>query len=571
MRKLFLTLILASASTLIFSQDKEENKNIGTQVVNVVKPYSPTLSDAFKIKETPSLNDSVTTTKKQIEYNIFSVPVASTFVPAKGKATAIKRAPREKVYNTYASLGVGNYNNATADFYTSRAINRDEIFDLSLNHHSSQGGIDNVELDDKFYNTKLAAAYKRENRYTNWEVNGGLQHQLYNWYGLPEETDPSVISSIDEKQSYYTANLGADFEFVDSFFSGGDVSLRYFWDGFSSGESNVVLSPSFEFPVGNEWINLDFNFNYLNGKFDRNYDEDTELQYSNLIVDATPSLIILKDNLTVNLGATVAYKMDIENSDNDIYFYPNINASYRLVEEYVTVYGGLEGGLDQNSYYGFQKGNTYVSPTLNIIPTDRAYDAFVGIKGKFLPNVSYNLKGSYTTENNKALFRLNPNANAAGYNSNGYAYGNSFGVIYDDVNTISVFGEINIDINRDLQLGINAEFLDYSTDNELKAWNLPTIKGSLFADYQINNKWFMGANLFYIGERSDLFSEGATQQEISLDSYFDINAKLGYRINDQFSVYLKANNISNNEYARWANYQVQGFQALFGVTYKFDM
>ncbi len=38
----------------IFSQGRE-NDTINTDVVNVVKPYAPTISDAFKVKETPTI------------------------------------------------------------------------------------------------------------------------------------------------------------------------------------------------------------------------------------------------------------------------------------------------------------------------------------------------------------------------------------------------------------------------------------------------------------------------------------------------------------------------------------
>jgi hypothetical protein len=42
------------AFQLVVSQKKE---TIGSEVVNVVKPYTPTISDAFKIKEMPNLDD----------------------------------------------------------------------------------------------------------------------------------------------------------------------------------------------------------------------------------------------------------------------------------------------------------------------------------------------------------------------------------------------------------------------------------------------------------------------------------------------------------------------------------
>ena len=53
--------VLVLISHFSFSQKKEEN--IGTEVVNVVKPYTPTISDAFKIKETPATEDEVSVTK----------------------------------------------------------------------------------------------------------------------------------------------------------------------------------------------------------------------------------------------------------------------------------------------------------------------------------------------------------------------------------------------------------------------------------------------------------------------------------------------------------------------------
>lgn len=89
----------------------------------------------------------------------------------------------------------------------------------------------------------------------------------------------------------------------------------------------------------------------------------------------------------------------------------------------------------------------------------------------------------------------------------GYKYGNSFGIVYDHVKTFSGFGELSVDINRDFTLGINAEVMKYTLSEEEEAWNLPKIRGSFFMDYQINEQWYAGANLFYMGEREDMFSK----------------------------------------------------------------
>jgi len=94
-------------------------------------------------------------------------------------------------------------------------------------------------------------------------------------------------------------------------------------------------------------------------------------------------------------------------------------------------------------------------------------------------------------------------------------------------------------------------------------------------DIQFDKHWFAGASLFYVGERMDQMFiidplVNSSPITVTLESYFDANAHVGYRINDQWSVYAKANNIANQDYKRWMNYQVQGLQFLAGTTYKFD-
>ena len=564
----------------IFAQETDD---IGTETVTVVKPYSPTVSDAFKIKSAPNLNDSIVLKKKPVNYSIFSVPVASTFTPAKGKASKVKRTPPPTLYNSYASVGLGNYNNALVDVYTSRTFNRGEdLLDFGLSHHSSRGDIESTPLDADFYNTKLDASYAKKDRDMDWGASLGLQHQLSNWYGIENGSfDDATVAAIDETQNYFNAQAKAHINLEDSFFKSGEVLLRRFWDATDSGENRVVLQPSIELPITEELITINMKVDYVSGNFQNSSLNNTtnigEINYGQFQVGLNPSLLVLRDDLTLNLGANFVYGMDSENNDSNFYLYPAVTASYRVTEETVIAYGGIEGQLTQNSYYDFVQENPYVSPTLEIQPTDKQYEGYLGLKGQLTSNIGYNLKGSYTAENRRPLFFLNPQ-NLFRTDEKGYYYGNSFQVFYDDLKTLGLFGELNIDVNRNFTMGINAEFYDYDTETDNPAWNLPSIKGSLFMDYQINEQWFLGANLFYVGERDDLVAQAiqnATPSEfpatiVTLDGFFDANAHAGYRFNDQLSVFLKASNIANNNYQRWANFRVQGFQALAGVSYKFD-
>ena len=598
MQKQFLTLLLIFGLACFSWAQDEKEENIGTETVTVTKAYTPTISDAFKIKSIPNLNDSIALQKKKIDYSIFSVPVASTFSPAKGKASKVKKTAPPILYNSYASAGGGNPANIMAKFYTSRTIDRESGYTIGLEHNSSRANINGVVLDNFYSNSELEGSYKKRDRDYDWGIDLGFKHQLYNWYGTSEGifgTAPFTaifIEDLNTKQNYFMGELAAHINLEDSYFKGTDIRYRRFWDTVKSGENRIIFTPEFEFPVADETFGIKFKVDYVNGSFANaslNNSENLEgIKYSHLQVGVNPSLTMLRDDLTLNLGVNLVYGLDSERSDSNFYVYPAVTASYRLLNEVAIVYGGIEGELKQNSYYGFVEENPYVSPTLTIAPTDKQYDAYFGLRGQLFSNLSYNVKVSYKAENRKPLFKLNPR-NDFRFLSNtgdkGYVFGNSFEVfsldgvtIGDDVKTLGVFGELNIDVNRNFTLGVNAEYFNYSTETDLPAWNLPDLKGSLFLDYQIGEKWYLGANLFYMGGRKDFSTtvvENTLQQNfpatiIDLESYFDANAHIGYRISEQLSVFVRGSNLANNNYQRWANFQVQGLQVLGGATYKFD-
>ncbi|UOY05410.1 TonB-dependent receptor [Muricauda sp. SCSIO 64092] len=578
--KLYFLILFLSLFGVVRAQQTDD---IGTETVTVVKPYSPSVSDAFKIKLDPVINDSIELQKKPIEYVIFSVPVASTFTPAKAKAARVEKRPPPTLYNSYASVGLGNFNNAIVDFYTSRKVGRDEnLFDVGLTHFSSRGDIDSTPLDTDFYNTNLDLSFAKKDRDYDWSIGLGLGHQLYNWYGLESGafTD-TQIEGIDELQNYFNAEANAQLTVEDSFFKNGKLLVRRFWDALESGENRAVFKTELEIPISSELVNFKTKVDYVGGEFENaslNSTTNTAgIDYGHLIVGVNPSFVVLRDELTLHLGANLVYGTDLERSNGNFFIYPAITASYRLVEDQVIAYGGIEGDLNQNSYYDFVGENPFVSPTLEIQPTDQQYMGYAGLKGQLTTNIGYNVKGFYRAENRRPLFFLNPQ-NLFRDDEGGYNFGNSFQVFYDDIRTLGFFAEINVDINRNFTLGLNGEYFNYNTETDNPAWNLPEIQGSLFMDYQISDKWYAGANLFFVGEREDLQSVAAentppnefVSNSITLDSFFDANAHLGYRFNDQLSVFAKVSNLANNNYERWSNFRVQGFQALAGVSYKFD-
>ncbi len=566
---------------LQFSFAQKKNTNIGSEEVNIVKPYTPTVSDASKIQESPVLDDEGNAKKETIKYSIFSFPVASTFTPAKGKAESVEKEAKEKFYNNYATIAGGNYGHLNAELFVNQDLENNDYVGGMFRHFSSQGGINNVTLDNWLYDTALDAFYGANYDKMSWNIDLGYQNQVYNWYGLPMDFGSSLsttdrntlIGNVDSKHSYNGISLGGKMQFYEGAFKELSLKYKHFSDSFDSSENRFYIKPSLRFDVSDQFVKTDIIVDYVGGSFAKNYENtNTEkLKYGFTNIGIAPSLNLQENGWDVNLGVKLFYSMDREGSDNRFLIYPNINVSYPVVEDLMIFYAGAEGNLEQNSYSDFVSENPFLSPALGVSPTDKQYDIFAGLKGKLASSVSYNLRGSYVNERNKALYRSNDyTENEA---NEDYAFGNSFQVIYDDVRTFRFSGDLKADFSQNVSFGIGGTLSSYKNSVEQEAWNLPTVEVNSSLDFNITPKWYAGAKVFYVGERkdiqsnTDLVSEGTP---VKLGSYFDLNSHVGYKYNSQLTGFLKLNNMTNKSYQKWMNYPVLGFQVLVGVNYKFD-
>jgi hypothetical protein len=576
-KKVGFGLVLMLVCQFSFAQDK---KQIATETVNVVKPYTPKISDAFKVKEIADLDDEITTKKETVKYSIFSFPVASTFTPSKGKAEGVEKEKQAYLYKNYATLGVGNYGTLVGELFVNHDLNNTDYVGGMFRHHSSQGGIQEVELDDKFYDTSLNLMYGSNQKEVSWNIDLGVKNQIVNWYGIPTDFGSvlspqdrrSLLNEIDSRQSYSTFSLAGKVEFNESILKNMSAKFSRFTDIYNSAENRFYAKPTVEFDVMDSAVKTDLIVDYVQGSFEKNYLNMIQpLKYGFTNLGVSPSFVMLKEDWTLNIGAAVFYSMDIENNNNRLLIYPKFNASYKVVGDLMIFYAGAEGDLRQNSYQDFVEVNPFLSPTLMIAPTDQQYDVFAGLKGKLTNTVSYNIKGSYLNERNKALFKSNDyTENSSNEN---YAFGNSFQVVYDNVRTLNLYGEVKADFSENVTFGINGSFSSFTTDFESEAWNLPAVRINSSLDFKITEKWFAGANVFYVGERKEFQVNTAfvnNAAPIVLKSFFDVNANVGYNYSDRLTAFIRANNITNNGYQQWLNFPVQRFQILLGANYKFD-
>lgn len=571
-----LTAVFATNANAQEDKDKNKNNSVGTEVVNVTSEYQATLNDAFKINDNPLIEDEDINQKKEVKYTIFSVPVASTFAPAKGEAAAVDNDSLANAYNNYALLGYGNYNTIRGELGIVENIGSNNMYVGGLlKHISSGGGIEGVELDDSYSKSNLDFTLGQRNENNQWSTQFGAMLSKYNWYGTPNDFYISNFNFdlVDPLQKYNDVHVGASYESYIGAFEKADIMYKYFWDDYDSKESRFVFSPKFNIELPNQTVHVNLDADYLNTQFTNNGIDNKLDKYNYLNLSVNPSIKFFDATYSLELGAGLTYVLGKQNGveDNSLVIYPMVKANFNLVPDIVQAYLGAVGGVKQNSYADLAEENPFIAPTLPLMPTKTNYDVYAGMKGKLFHNLSYNVRVNYKTETDKALFTINP-YDISLQNKQGYQYGNSFGLIYDKVNTLSVFGELNFDLANKVSIGLSGEYNNYNVENYQHAFHLPEGKINLNMLYNFTNQWFANANIGYVGQRYE-FSGISTlppADDIKLGDYYDVNLTVGYRPTTQWTVFLKGLNLVNENYYRFNQYKVQGIQVLGGAMYKFD-
>ena len=583
MKKYSFVLILIMSLGQVFSQKKPKKKDSIVEVINVITSYTPTISDAFKIKKTPKIILSNTTSKKKLSYSIFSAPVASTFIPKSGVVKGIDVGKKERLFDNYLALGFGNYTTPFIEFFLHQNRKFETDYGIYLKYTSSENGVKNTFLNNEFSTLNLGGFYLKEERGFTWKIGGNMYQKQYNWYGLPNISfDNNIINSIAAEQTYGFYEVESEVVFEDSYFDNIKGALSLFDDKFGSKEVGFLLKPSLKIPLGFiskslSELELQTNINYLQGEFEQNYLNNSNIKYSFFNLGIHPVYRVNWNKLSIKLGSKIYLTSDIENSLTDILVYPDLEITYPVITNLINLYAGAGGDLYMNSFQKFSEQNQFVSPTLFLTQTNEQYNLFGGINGTISSNISFNVKASYKSDEDHALFVRNNSKSNGVFNAStsllGYEYGNSFNVFYDDISTLSIFGEIEIDASKRFSIGATIQINSYSTTFQQEAWNLPKIEGAIYGKFK-NNNWYANANIFFVGSRMDVQYNGTFPSTIasieSLDAFTDMNLNGGYHFSDFFSAFVKLNNILGTDYDRYANYNVLGFQALAGITYKFD-
>lgn len=552
---------------------QHENGSVGVEEVTVNSNYQAELEKANKINSNPLDEDKDIVEKKEINYSIQSFPVASTYVPEKGAAVGLDQKETKNYYPNYASFSVGNYNQIHARLGVAQPINNQWYIGGKLGYSRANGLKEFETTDSGYQNAFLEIALGSKSTKADWQVKAGTNFNQNSWYAVPFEDlelDKKDFETIDLKRTAQYAGVNTKGIFYDQFIESVMVDYARFWDDIGTRENAMYFSPTFTLPIGNQAINFKLQADYVSTSFGENFDTKDHFVFT-----AEPSIKIQKENFLLSLGAGLGYVKyeDLNEDQASITFYPKVTIDASLVPDIVNAYVGAEGGISTNSYRSLYQNNPYVAMETDLRPTKTAYDLYGGLKGKLYHNISYNIKAGYKRQQNLPLFTLR-GGETLKTNQLPYNYANAFDVVYEDVNTLSGFGELTFNFNH-LKISAFGAYNMYQLDSEAIAYNLPELKVGLHSGIEFTEKLSTNVELYYVSGRKDIQTitysdiDIVKKTEKQLNPYVNLKAHMQYQLTDRWSVFVKGNNLLNQRYDLFTNYLQRGVEVYGGISYRF--
>jgi len=557
-------LFLAMPASNVFAQQLDFDE------IKVIAPYEPTISDAFKVNFNPRLDDTLQI-DISFDYSINPVQIPTRFSVEPLSPARMRGEPLAKLYKGFVKAGLGNYSTPYGEVFYNSLRSNEYAYGVHLKHISSGGGIDDYGHSG-YSDNKINFNGKRFLR--NHTIEGDLNYErnMMHYYGFRRDDfteDLEMLQFIDELSNkdirqvfhYISPAMGFRSNYLDPTRLQHNLNLKYHYltDKYDATEHRLEFLTTLEKsivedPFGfadNQSFQLDFEADYFHNK------TATDTINSGLIKIA-PNIRAQIADFNFWVGLNASFQLD---STGHARFYPIAGAELSLINDLLFVYATLDGELQKQTLRDISLVNPFVNTNSPLAFTNKKNELRGGFKGSISSFASFNLSVSTSSWENFALF----------VTDTVQILNNQFQIIYDDMRMFNFRAELFSNVGERVKLRMGADYYEYTLENELEAWHMPTLKLSLSAKYNMQDKIILSAGAF---ARNSTFArafddEGNVSRREIHGFHIDLNFGIEYRYTKILSVFLNMNNVQNKPLERWYNYPSQGFNLIGGVSYAF--
>jgi hypothetical protein len=562
----------------ILTAQENEQEPIGTQEVLVVKSYTPSLSDAFKIKSVPKLSNSLTSSEKELVYELKKVPVISTFEPNKASPLRLQQRKSSTPYNTFFSGGFGNMSQLY--FNVSSVIEMDRTQRFGINFYRDGFGTDlaNSLLKSSQNYSRFGLHHNLRNSYYN--ANSLLQFETSNtnYFGLYDrDWDPLILNSTNPESRRNYFKIRTHWNWYDDVLRGITFQADLTSDNFNSTEQQLGLQTDFEVDLGGGKLKSELHIQGFHTAFETSYFERTLEEYTQGKGTLNLFWQHSRNDVKLKIGAGAAYLLGVENSSSSLLYYPQLEVVYRKTGNVLSPYLRAEGGVQFNTYKSLTLTNPYLAPTTLLTPTFNRYNASLGIRSQLASVLNFDLGFIYDQVENFNIFERLPFDKD--HENQAYRLSNAYAARYVDTDLYGFKASLRIDLAKDNFVRFETSYRVFETNGNQELWNVPALEMNWESQFQWKDRlaFSLSGNLW--GDRKAAFRPIFIDQDLNstqtplpenIPLFISTTAHLTYKLTDQFDAFAKVKMNSQETHGRWAYHPEPQLLLLGGIVYKFD-
>ena len=536
-------LVMAAAigqSSPVAAQDTLIRK----RTVEVTSTFKPVIKEAAKINfnATPPAAD---TSRPILQYQIPNQNLLFPYQPGSLKPLALQIDSATLWSNeSFVKAGFGNLRTPFLQAGLSLGDGKTSGVNLYAKHTSSNGKIPYQTYSNTNFD---AVAFLRTQNNLEWNGRIGAKREKYNKYGFLPDTLKFSDDSLDVKFNTWRGRIS--FHNIDQTPLGisytPELTVDVFNDKLGNSESNTYINLPIQKQVGKVFaVDLGVAVSLTR------YKPDGKESINNNYVSLSPSILFKTPNVKIQAGIKPSW------DKKDFLLFPNAMAELNSTDNRFSFQLGWLGYL-RNSGFQYVAGlNPYIWAPANIYNT-RIEERYAGFKGSAGDHLNFSAKVGFNKINNQPLF------------VNDTFSGKSFEVVNEsEMKVLHLGGEIGYTIGEKFSLISNLKINKYNNlkTNEKAFGLLPidyktSVRVQVMKDLYINSDLYLFQGAWYKSKNGSANRSGGGA---------DFSAGVEFAVVKNVKLWAQFNNILNNQYQRWNQYPVYGFNLLGGVIFSFD-
>lgn len=539
---------LAVALLLLAQQEGNAQNQIDTTIreqrLEFYQVYKPEIEQPRKMEVQPQL-PNIRPTIPTFHYTVPQQTLSYAYNSVPIRPLALGRIKKEIDFQNYFQLGIGNKRGAYIDLGLASIRDQDYEATVHFKHFSQTDNDYFVSQNQSKTEVDIGGVY-------HFDEHDFAAQIFYHRKGMSYLPAMFPVINTDRyKQAYANIGLKVSMKNTAPIIEGLDYApeLKFdtYRDKFKTFETNFdfILPAAYEITNGlTAELTLEGLFTSL---------ETPLWSASNNLFSIQPSLNYSNKNVRLKAGISNVY-----GKRDQAYWLPDLYAQFFILNDGLKIDLGWKSSVIRNTFKELSTVNSFVFSQSQIQQT-KADQVFVGFESRLGAHLSFGAQLSWRQWLEMPMFRSMQQAE--------YQYLVFEPQYLSKVQAAQPEAFIQYDVGPNFGVKGYLSYFNYNvTEGVDRLLHMPKFK----TGGQISMRFFK--RLLIEGQAdlwNGIYAETLSGEEVKLKPFVDLQVRGNFTITPRWSAFVTVNNILNQTYQRWYDYDHFGINFIGGVRFKF--